>query len=278
MNSDFAFSIGKSHDICQDYATDYSPYGGHQIIVCDGCSSSVMTDVGARVLALTMAQVISKFDGENFDAIKNIGARRFDNAMSSLLDMFSPSADPKQQTIYDATLLAAKVCEGRVFIMVVGDGCIVLTYRNGQKEVVDISTRTGYPLYMSYYIFDSRMASFRELDDGVKVFTYRYGDDGVLENSERTEESKPLLFSYDCGELTALSLMSDGVHSFKEESESVVPHLIIDGLTSFKGYKGRFVQRRMNRFEKDCAKRGWYHLDDVSIATLHFEEEDGKHE
>ncbi len=52
MSSDSFFTIGKSHDICEDYAcngvfNDEIAY----VIVCDGCSSSTHTDFGSRILS-----------------------------------------------------------------------------------------------------------------------------------------------------------------------------------------------------------------------------------
>lgn len=52
MNSDCYFEIGHSHTICQDYAltgkiNDVLSYA----IISDGCSSSPLVDVGARLLA-----------------------------------------------------------------------------------------------------------------------------------------------------------------------------------------------------------------------------------
>ena len=52
MKIDSAFQIGKTHDICEDFAltgtkNSIVPY----TIVSDGCSSSPLTDVGSRILS-----------------------------------------------------------------------------------------------------------------------------------------------------------------------------------------------------------------------------------
>ncbi|GAH21715.1 unnamed protein product, partial [marine sediment metagenome] len=52
MRNDVAFQIGKTHDICEDFALSGnfgSPGGGddcNYLVVSDGCSSSPGTDLG----------------------------------------------------------------------------------------------------------------------------------------------------------------------------------------------------------------------------------------
>jgi hypothetical protein len=59
MNIDVFSSIGKTHQVCEDYVMKGDkpfPY----VILCDGCSSSRNTDVGARILANSMKMAIEK--------------------------------------------------------------------------------------------------------------------------------------------------------------------------------------------------------------------------
>lgn len=55
-NSDAFFSIGKTHEVCQDYARAGDLDGRQFAIVSDGCSSSPDTDFGARALVMSAIQ------------------------------------------------------------------------------------------------------------------------------------------------------------------------------------------------------------------------------
>jgi len=45
--------------------------------------------------------------------------------------------------------------------------------------------------------------------------------------------------------------------------------LISSVLFSFKNFNGQFVQRRMNKFLKDCNKDNWYNADDISLGVIY---------
>ena len=58
-NLDWYFTIAKQHVVCEDYAlTGWEPVP--YTIVCDGCSSSEHTDVGARVLAWSAKKALQQ--------------------------------------------------------------------------------------------------------------------------------------------------------------------------------------------------------------------------
>ncbi len=55
-NLDSFFSMAKQHAVCQDYAIGGmlpSPF----LVLCDGCSSSNNSDVGARILAISARKI-----------------------------------------------------------------------------------------------------------------------------------------------------------------------------------------------------------------------------
>ncbi|MCA9708502.1 MAG: hypothetical protein KDK70_21815, partial [Myxococcales bacterium] len=52
MYVDAWFAIGDTHVVCEDFAcAGHTEAGAGFAVVCDGCSSSPQTDVGARLLA-----------------------------------------------------------------------------------------------------------------------------------------------------------------------------------------------------------------------------------
>ena len=58
----------------------------------------------------------------------------------------------------------------------------------------------------------------------------------------------------------------------RKMNEKVSYHDVLKELLSFKNYTGRYVQRRMNKFIKTCAKNNWNHSDDISIAAIYLGE------
>ncbi len=70
-------------------------------------------------------------------------------------------------------------------------------------------------------------------------------------------------------------MFSDGVHSFTHvqpgEAAPEMP-IVVAELMAFKTRQGAFVQRRAQAFRRDCARRGWRHQDDLSMAVVHWGE------
>ena len=74
--------------------------------------------------------------------------------------------------------------------------------------------------------------------------------------------------------------MSDGVHSFYEtiitdtsKCNKSVPYIdVLKELLTFKKFNTHFVQRRMNKFRKNCAKKNWCNADDLSLAVIYMGE------
>ena len=47
---------------------------------------------------------------------------------------------------------------------------------------------------------------------------------------------------------------------------------ILKDLLTFKNFNTHFVQRRMNKFRKNCAKKNWANGDDFSLAVIYLGE------
>lgn len=264
MNIDTAFIIGDSHLVCEDYPSSYQKNDKCGVILCDGCSSSEMVDVGARLLALTARDVL--LNSPSFSLKQNIvlGLKTLTS-----LTMFKDLP----QTMLDATLMIAQVYKEGCTFTVFGDGVIALKKKNDDNiAIIDISYPTGYPRYLSYklnfdrendYILNTRPIMHV---NRVNEYLLKKDQNQTMLYDEYFEEFYPIK------DLEWLAIMSDGVHSFRNSNmESIDYTTIIKSLTDFKTTAGDFVKRRLNRFTKECKKLQWTHYDDVSLAAIYFD-------
>ncbi len=264
MNTDSAFTIGDSHLVCEDYAIS----GGDYAIVCDGCSSSEMTDVGARILALTSVDVLSEL-------------KRFDHNIA--LDRITESLKLKRGLLYnnfphamfDSTLLFAKEFGEYIHVLVVGDGMLVRKQKNQSIIVKNYEYSENYPYYLSYELDELRKAQWNGVKQEVFNILSEICEDNTIEYHGKFINVKNS-YNYLCLEKNDyewIALFSDGINSFTDMDKNHIPlENVILELTKFKTFTGQFVQRRMNKFKKDCKKFRWSHYDDLSMAVINIGE------
>jgi hypothetical protein len=294
MKLDSAFQIGKTHDICQDFALtskDSSPL--IYTVVSDGCSASLDSDVGSRVLACTATQQLEHIvhQTDNLSSFNpEVGIVQAGHACDAL---------NLSRRAADATLLIAAVINGRIQIRVLGDGTVAIGTKDGEIVVIDFEYTGGYPFYMSYlpecskdFLNWNKKYSQCEITvsiikkDEIDTFDSFSGDNDFFTNSADKPSLLVLGSTYDkkitigdyFDKVQWVSLMSDGVHSFYETQNlgtSIVNADIdyLDVITealNFKNFNGKFMQRRLNRFLKFCQKNNWHHADDISFGTIYF--------
>jgi len=282
--------MGITHDVCQDYALS----GTNKIVVADGCSGSQLSDIGSRVLSITAINKIAQIDDlHQFDASECILLARPSAKMLDLPD-----------TCLDATLLGAAGWENCLQAFCYGDGTIAIKTKNGDIVVIDVAYTDSHPFYINYLhdrtgrhpywlkhhnqkkitlsiirengevqsIEDDCSGITRISANGgigigiVRIFPYKTIVDIVQDNIDKASES-----------ISWIAIMSDGVHSFYEpiitetskQNKPISYFEILKELLTFKNYKGKFVQRRLNRFIKNCDKKNWHNADDVSLAAIY---------
>lgn len=271
MHADSTFVIGAAHKVCQDYAVHYPHSEGYTYgLLSDGCSSSPMTDVGARLLVLSAQSQLHctswRLDRSNLMTIifqADILCARLSLPEGAL----------------DATLLGFVVPEmgSQLTMFGVGDGVLALKKPLGLDLIAlhDIEADSGYPLYLSYLLNDKRLKEVEKLGSWkVQGHTFyppagweRGGTDiydgfGIAQSTGPTEG------------LQVAAVFSDGVKSFVDADRRPVPFQdVVAGLLDFKSFKGEFVKRRMQGFLKEAAHLGWKHDDDLSMAAVYLGEE-----
>ena len=265
MNTGSAFYIGKTHKICEDYASQSmkpQPY----ILLSDGCSSSPNTDFGSRILNRVVGDVLSS--GQEFNPTEFMNEAE---EVRRILNL--------PQGSLDATLLCAYVKDDRYHLHMFGDGVVVKTKEDKSMEIVLIEYLSGAPNYLSYNLDPVRKKGYFDLY-GIKkkISTYLLEPNGAVNNLVIKEDSEDVFYTENdsCGKYQSISLMSDGVLSFYEllsagtsKTENMISlNDVLLKLLDFKGFQGEFVERRLQKFRKDCERFHWFHADDLSLATI----------
>lgn len=271
MHADAVFSIGRTHKICQDYAAVGDPESP-LVVLSDGCSSSLYTDVGSRLLVISTLQDCTA------------GGLRIINKASHMAE-----AAGLPKGCLDATLLYAYEERGMVRVLAYGDGVVSLRrkatgkietwsidYGNKMEGSADFGSEV--PAYLSYLLSASRSKAYLSRGNGRRIIT-RYVDGQEVEKSEEMpspEEAfdKPFTLLLDPAHIELVCLFSDGVRSFARDLETggiepVSMHEVISHLMAIRSPNGEFMTRRHKMFlTRHCAKEHWHHHDDLSIGAI----------
>ena len=263
MNYDCYFATGKTHKVCEDFATATPDLAA----VADGCSSSSDTSWGARFVC----QSADLFAEENDDWAES-GTVIIDEAerMRIACHLFNDCLD--------ATLLAI-VPGDEPHVRIWGDGVVVMRYREtGEYLVHAIEYAGNAPAYPSYLLNDDRLAVYMRSTAAKRTFkvTYPSGTE-VGELTGFPFDGDVLPINVDLFDLVLV--FTDGVQSFQAKvGRKTVPVALKDVLDqlSFHG-QGEFVTRTMRWFlTKFCPANGWAHLDDLGVAGMLFEPKEVK--
>lgn len=262
MHSDAHFEIGRSHDICQDYALVGTPA---LAVISDGCSSSDFTDLGSRFLVLSTHQ-------DPF----SLPVRILDRAHS-----MAKAANLKNSCL-DATLLYAYPSPSGIRVNAFGDGVVVAKHKDGSVEVWSIDFNKEAPAYLSYLLSQGRLAKYREEEKGKRTVTVtKKFSDGKIETHTKEDLVNdaefidlPFSLTFDPTATEAVFIFSDGIRSFRRDletggTEPVPLEEVLEQVLAIKSYNGEFMARRMKAFSsRFCREKGWHHYDDVSVGAI----------
>lgn len=260
IHTDHIFKIGSTHKVCQDYALSGVTNGVHYAIVCDGCSGSDNTDVGARLIAHSAVKLIH-IEGKDF---LNSGPEAMGRHITSEI-ITAKGLFGLNTSAFDATLMCAVAWEDRgavkARVVVFGDGVVA---RSSDGDI-----------YANHWEFENQAPAY---------ITNRYIYKVDLESQEcvRTiwEGEECDIISQSAGRMYFgsvdmlpgdwLLLSTDGLGSFEKcDKGSILPWKDrLDALTEFKGLHGEFLQRRVRAYLKKCAGEGINHFDDFAVAGI----------
>lgn len=290
MNSDTFFTIGSTHNICQDYAHAGNSYKGgfardsdfKYAIVSDGCSSVPDADFGARLLTKAAAMNMHHFHGdlENFARIATNNAATFCRALALVPESLC------------ATLLIAAVTQETVEeeledkinytfkTLVAGDGAVI-SKKDNIITLTEYVFPSGAPYYLKYELDrDVKKGYFGQFGKMAEIYTCQISaDTGELLNSGSSKQniSEKFYFEQTLKNCDFVAVASDGLSSFLHHEKGATgiqnikidPQKIVKELLEFKGYQGEFVKRRCGRILKKWREaNGWHNYDDFGIGVV----------
>lgn len=154
--TDSYLEIGASHNICEDYVFNgyidgMFPY----IIVCDGCSSSSATDVGARIVAHSCRSAMINMYHQGMFGLDSGGIYAndiFDEIEKQTLANMKACLDILKlpSTVCDATLMYAIEAHDHIHVACYGDGNVVEKRTNKENIWNSLVYESNAPFYLFF--------------------------------------------------------------------------------------------------------------------------------
>jgi hypothetical protein len=295
LNADSNFFIGDQHlrqgKPCQDYTLTERVGKAILAIVCDGCSTGLKTDVGARMWALaTFAAIRGMFQENPTTTIDANITRKIDDMRRVIVN-----ESKKIFGLHFNDLLAT--CGYALFskhsgiIHLVGDGVVVEKYRDGRTVLHRYDWNHNTPAYPMYA--DDFYVAFISAHGGNINETALKRETVTIVGSEvkdRVVTEIPLgagmigtTMEYDqkaIEELEFVCIASDGITQIRKVADSQFMNwqLAAMDLVDFKSTPGEFVKRRTRSLVQGLGKSGHVLLDDLGCATVALMVEDDEKE
>lgn len=272
MCADIFYTIGATHQVCQDFAlTDGKSY----VIVSDGCSSAKDSDWGSRLL--------SKALEESFREKTRLKWSKMPESLINVSVKLAESYTTLLKINKDclaATLMAAYKTEEGIHAFISGDGSIVAKFGDS-LQIIDHSYDSGAPYYLYYNLEDSLKDGYRQAFGNGEVCI----ETSVVEHGRRTIRDRlsgPSMlritshYFFPKEEVSCVGIVTDGLKSFVKQvkkhtsitNESVPFESFISDLFSFKTHEGQYVHRRCQRAFREFHNQGIKHNDDFAMGVI----------
>ncbi len=149
LYSDYFYTIGVTHKVCEDYAVQGSipsPF----IILSDGCSASPNSDIGARILTMTAKQMFENNTAKPLDYL-DFGQQLITTALKVTEELQIPDG------VLDATVMLAFLHENNIMVYVYGDGCLLFKDHAGNVGTIEVIFTHNAPYYLTYWFDQERL-------------------------------------------------------------------------------------------------------------------------
>lgn len=258
FHMDHFFTIGKTHAICEDYTLlNLNPLP--LLVVCDGCSASNYSDVGARLLAWSAYTWFQQNTVLMPPDYQQIGHAIINHANNAAEQLSLPNE------ALDATLMLGFLHEHAIYVYVYGDGVVLARNNHNEIHYHEIEFTHNAPYYLNYWRDSARQAEYAA-----------YKLEPLILKDSRTQKAlkcrydTPLSFCFPITEYQSVMLASDGIKQcYHLQQGYIVPVMqAAEAFLSFKSIEGEFVKRRALRALQDYARDGIVPADDLSLAAF----------
>lgn len=285
LAGDSNFFIGDQHlrqgKPCQDYTLTERVGDFVLAIVCDGCSTGLKTDVGARLWALaTFAAVRSILKEDPRVALNDTLTRNIEESRWAIVNQ-----SKKIYGLQFKDLLAT--CGYGLFsstggiVHLVGDGVVIEKYRDGRVILSRYDWEKNTPAY-PMYAEDFYVGFIKEHGGNINVPRLKCTTVSLFseEKKDIVTEEIPLGVGmvgvtrlYDehmMRELECVCISTDGITQIRMLHEGEMADWVwaAGELVRLKNSTGEFMKRRTRGFLQDIGKTGKVPFDDLGCAAV----------
>ncbi len=266
------FTIGKMHSRkgqpCEDYAWTQQEKEKNWIIVSDGCSGGEDTDIGSRIIIMSLNKILKEKD-ENY--LK--WAKKIPLEQKTILKEWQKATGLQEKNMLATYVLGFLTPQGG-FFQIQGDGAIILQYKKLIKIYrFDWNNFPCYPIYSQkhYQILKNNIGPYPFKVQ--KFFLCRKNKKIVkLEKNYPLEKgAQGFTFFLDKKKIQDLEMalvFTDGLSQIEK-----LPFLkAVREFLDFKSMAGCFLKRRAIKIFKEINKNGCGPLDDFAVAAIYLKE------
>lgn len=259
----YFYTMGRTHQICEDFAIQGEipiPF----IVICDGCSASYQSDLGAYILASTSKRIIENSASWPLDYL-SFGQKLIVEASQTIETMKATTAMKVTTEALDATVILAFFHQGAIQVYMYGDGALLLKDKSGHVNTIEVAFTHNAPFYLSYWLDKMRQAEYAKHDPNPLLIK-----DSLNGQSKPLPFKKALSFSFPLQQFPVVAIASDGVTQCFNLSQSKKLPLASVGhdFLAIKEVTGEFVKRHSQQVLEDYEQRRIFPLDDLSIGMF----------
>ncbi|MEK7990455.1 MAG: protein phosphatase 2C domain-containing protein [Thiotrichaceae bacterium] len=251
------YIIGTTHSECQDFAL-HSDIPIPHLIVCDGCSSSIGSEIGARVLAKTAQYLLQQVEIPDYH---HFGQYVINKAHRIVTNMNLPD------TVLDSTLLVGFVQNDIVTVYMYGDGCILYQKIDGVIGTVNVEFADNAPYYLTYWLTETDQAAFI----ATRGEYLMYIRDSLNPQTNPQLFKKPVIYQFSLTEYKTIALVSDGAVScinIENGKRRPLYEVASQLLKLDIPLETHFVEQGMQSLQKNYLEQQVHIMDDLAVAML----------
>lgn len=266
---DSYYTIGKLHLICEDYLYQgFKPFP--HLILADGCSSSLDSDVGARLLVLNARRLLPRFTtGAMSEAERAARHWRWGRRIVRRAARQAQELNLNSEAL-DATLLIAWCDGATVYVHLYGDGCIVTRREDGGVAVIQVEYAGNAPYFLSYLLDTERLALYQEaIGDPLEAQSVEYWNETGMTTRLECFDT-PAVFSFSLAVFPTVMVTTDGLHSFvnAETGQPVDVLTVAREMLNFESLNGDFVKRQLRKVLVEYGRQWVFNLDDLGLGAF----------